>query len=420
MEATRWSRRPVPVNDRRTRPGIWRRARNRARTATHRSDERGGAISLWVVLMTPVSAFAAVVAMAGPQRLAAESSVQDAADDLAMFAVAWRDGHDMSTGELPAFPPECAARSEQENTDLAMPWRAPSPRWIRPLPTTSWISRRNNACSTISAWSSAHGTPAVPARQTADPADLAASKVELKAVRRLGVAAGRVNGCLRALFRAVARPGVPGRRHGLAARLLQRLPHRVGHDGELLRYAAHDSGRVHVGALRGFWTPDRRFAEVPCRTSEESTDAVVVRDAVHVALAANWQDAGWAAAQVWPDGLPMAAESIGRMSQRDRRRDGSWSVVKQLEVLDNQGRPVWAGSRPDSPIKGAGSVGGAHPAVGLIGRLWGQTPTRLRGPPDAKGPARHLNLDLWSRVWWREETGVVGACSRRARPWAPR
>ena len=113
------SRRPLPVNDRRTTPGIWRRARNRARAATHRGDERGGAISLWVVLMVPVSAFAAVVAMAGPQRLAAESSMQDAADDLADFAVAWRDGHDTPTGELRAFPPDCAARTDQENIDLA-------------------------------------------------------------------------------------------------------------------------------------------------------------------------------------------------------------------------------------------------------------------------------------------------------------
>ena len=153
MEATRWSRRPLPVNDRRTRPGIWRRARNRARTATHRSDERGGAISLWVVLMTPVSAFAAVVAMAGPQRLAAESSMQDAADDLAMFAVAWRDGHDMSTGELPAFPPECAARSEQENTDLALRATSPrSPRWIPTIPTMpSTALAVLKDCSTISA-----------------------------------------------------------------------------------------------------------------------------------------------------------------------------------------------------------------------------------------------------------------------------
>ena len=57
---------PEPVNDRRTRPGFRRRARSRARAATHRGDERGGAISLWVVLMVPVSAFAAVVALAGP------------------------------------------------------------------------------------------------------------------------------------------------------------------------------------------------------------------------------------------------------------------------------------------------------------------------------------------------------------------
>ena len=68
--------------------------------------------------MVPVSAFAAVVAMAGPQRLAAESTMQDATDDLADFAVAWREGHDTPTGQLRAFPPECAARTDQENTDL--------------------------------------------------------------------------------------------------------------------------------------------------------------------------------------------------------------------------------------------------------------------------------------------------------------
>ena len=69
--------------------------------------------------MVPVSAFAAVVAMAGPQRLAAESTMQDATDDLADFAVAWREGHDTPTGQLRAFPPECAARTDQENADLA-------------------------------------------------------------------------------------------------------------------------------------------------------------------------------------------------------------------------------------------------------------------------------------------------------------
>ena len=70
-----------------------------------------------------------------------------------------------------------------------------------------------------------------------------------------------------------------------------------------------------------------------------------MRDAVHVALAANWQDAGWAAAQVWPDGLPMAAESIGRLSQRDPAATAP-VCVEQLVLLDNQGRPVWAGLDP--------------------------------------------------------------------------
>ena len=37
--------------------------------------------------MTPVAAFAAVVAMAGPQRLAAESSIDETAGDLAAFSV---------------------------------------------------------------------------------------------------------------------------------------------------------------------------------------------------------------------------------------------------------------------------------------------------------------------------------------------
>ena len=81
-------------------------------------DERGGAISLWVLLMVPVSAFAAVAAMAGPQRLAAESTMQETADDLAAFAVAWRDGQATPSGPLPAFFPDCELLADTERTDL--------------------------------------------------------------------------------------------------------------------------------------------------------------------------------------------------------------------------------------------------------------------------------------------------------------
>ena len=88
--------------------------------AAPRADESGGALSLWVVLMVPVSAFAAVVAMAGPQRLAAESSVDDAADDLAALAVVWRDGHSNPSGAVPAFPPECSIDHPQWIEELRL------------------------------------------------------------------------------------------------------------------------------------------------------------------------------------------------------------------------------------------------------------------------------------------------------------
>ena len=76
-------------------------------TRLRRRDQTGGAISLWVVLMTPVAAFAAVVAMAGPQRLAAESSIDETAGDLAAFSVVLRDGRGEPTGELEGFLPDC-------------------------------------------------------------------------------------------------------------------------------------------------------------------------------------------------------------------------------------------------------------------------------------------------------------------------
>ena len=91
-------------------------------------------------------------------------------------------------------------------------------------------------------------------------------------------------------------------------------------------------------------------------------DVVVVQDAVHVALTARWQDAGWAAAQVWPDGMPMAAESMGRLSRRDPAAATAPKCALQLVVLDNQGRPVWAGA------------GGATPDSRELAQSVGRTP----------------------------------------------
>ena len=173
-----------------------------------RRDESGGALSLWVVLMVPVSAFAAVVALAGPQRMAAESSMTETAGDLAALVVAYRDGEQVATGPIEGFPPECTS------------------------PDTVLVAHCEAMFETM-----------------------------LADLGNLG---------------------------------------------------------VDVGSLRGFYSDSFSTAvlqpdqpdPVPCGILRRE----VVLDAAHVALVADWNSAGWAAAQVWPDGLRMGGESIGRLS----------------------------------------------------------------------------------------------------------
>ena len=191
-------------SDGRTAPARGRSAGARRR----RRDESGGALSLWVVLMVPVSAFAAVVALAGPQRMAAESSMTETAGDLAALVVAYRDGEQVATGPIEGFPPECTS---------------------------------------------------------ADPV---------------------LVGYCEAMFETMLAD--------------------LGNLG------------VDVGSLRGFYSDSFSTAvllpdqpdPLPCGILRRE----VVLDAAHVALVADWNSAGWAAAQVWPDGLRMGGESIGRLS----------------------------------------------------------------------------------------------------------
>ena len=114
-----------------------RTRRRRPRSSPGCRDERGGAISLWVLLMVPVSAFAAVVAMAGPQRLAAESSVQEAAEDLAVFAVASRDGQQNFVGPLHAFPTECSTQGQRTHS---------MPQSTATRPRSTFCSHRSTRC----------------------------------------------------------------------------------------------------------------------------------------------------------------------------------------------------------------------------------------------------------------------------------
>ena len=192
-----------------------------------RGDQSGGAISLWVVLMVPVAGFAAVVAMAGPQRLAAESSVEEAADDLASLAVALRDGRDDPDFEIEGFIPDCPRIS---------------------LPT---------------------GYSSLP---SPEQQRLANQQVGLEKVCNL----------------------------------------LLGDDATSAEgYLHRDLGNlgINTSSWTGFYSDS--VAPAPCRLS----DTLATHDAVYVALAADWGNAGWAAAQAWPDGVRLGAEVVARLNR---------------------------------------------------------------------------------------------------------
>ena len=292
-------------------PALRGRPRRAGRTLqagrARRAGEAGGAVSLWVVLMVPVSAFAAVVAMAGPQRMAAESSMDEAADDLAAMAVAWRDGQSTDKGALPAFPPECSNQGQQTRFDGPIEVLAGEIEQIQ------------------------LDIDVLP------PGDLQIPVLEQQKQDKNAEQSGLV-----------------GQRDAVLEEWRQACE-------VLFEWIVRDLGGlgVDINSLEGFYgdsltaapslshplaNPDQMA--LPCKISER----VEVRDAVHVALAADWAHAGWAAAQVWPDGTRVAAESIGRMRRNVVVSTVDEKCLKRLDVLNTYGRPVVLDD-PDAPSR---------------------------------------------------------------------
>ena len=199
-----------------------------------RRDQRGGAISLWVVLMVPVAAFAAVVAMAGPQRMAAESSMEEAAGDLATLAVILRDGRtdrdplqtqpDQQTGEIEGFLPDCP--------QVGIPSPIPSGWELGKLQTQQ--TKLKEVCDLL-----------------------------------LGDDATGAEGYLR---------------------------RDLGYLG------------INTSSWEGFYSDSIVPAGCEISASRQT------RDAVYVALAGDWEDGGWAAAQAWPDGVRVGDEIVARLN----------------------------------------------------------------------------------------------------------
>ncbi len=187
-------------------------AQLRARTAGRRCPrDAGGAVTLCLVLLAPVSMLAAVAALAVPQRLAAESAMHDAAHDIAEMA--WSRGASRDRVPGLTMDPSCDDGS------------------------------------------------------TSSPSETETRTVMCAVVRSLGTAGFAMESVrgfhTNTLYAGVRSPGAPATAAGT---------HHV-------HLCEADAGTVNAGAL-------------------------------YVSMAGDWSQAGWAASQVWPDGLRLGSEAL--------------------------------------------------------------------------------------------------------------
>ena len=130
----------------------------------------------------------------------------------------------------------------------------------------------------------------------------------------------------------------------------------------MFEWIARDLGYlgVDVNSLSGFYSDSYLYTAdsyaytegdgVLCKISKR----VEVLDSVHVGIVADWVYAGWAAAQVWPDGTRMGAESISRL-----RRNVSDSIqTETCPFLDPQGRLVGLSRTLAQNVPKSGVIGG--------------------------------------------------------------
>jgi len=296
-----------------------------------RRDEHGAALTMWVLLLVPVATFAALVAMAGPQRLAARADVADAADDLATLAAGLRHGYSTPSGELSAFSMDCELvgkdDSELQRLDPL----------VMGLGTDADRERLRADAERLRGIVEGGGT-LTPAEQTdydnikdfLAPYDALVDKQE--ACRRIVDAVMRDLGTDLVLGTA----GAAG--HELS-----------GTYSDSLKLTSRQNATPGEPKTKAGWDVKADDGASACA----ATSTVVIYDAVHVAVAAEWLGGGWVASQVWPDGPRMAAESIGRFASPNEAQAGVLlspadpsdpkfeCVLAYLEALDPQGRPVW-------------------------------------------------------------------------------
>ena len=304
-------------------------------------DESGAAVMLWMVLMVPVAIFAALVAMAGPQRLAAESSVREIADDLARFAA---ESHEVADGWMVTI------RNINEGKDPYIHPLILPPNLIPltlerpiepPLPVDCRITDESDLLGNLKPYLDAL-LDGINAQQSILGRDVDA---EVKAAART----------LQLNYKW---------QFDVVTDLRDESEQLKEECERFTNQFAAGLGRlgIDISSLRGYYIDfdgdepdswDRPVCiireEIEIQTDDPTNDPIIVPqleafEVVRVTLFVDWKSAGWAVAQVWADGIRLGAESIGA-SVKPAPEVGE-GVVREpqedctmLRDIDPSGRP---------------------------------------------------------------------------------
>ena len=219
---------------------------------------------MWVLLMVPVAALAATMAMAGPQRLAAEASMEDMAQDLAALVVAQRVAEQQPYGPLPVFPPTCSGALAIHTKSL------------------------DNQVSVLTEEIDSGNLGPTQLVKKTNTRDLLMMEQEISQEHH-----DRFNDW-----------------EDLCQMMSEFLADdltRSGFEASSLRVSYTDA----LSSSQSLAVPADGSQPVLCKLSPR----VEVRDAVFLVLAADWNHAGWAAAQTWPGGMSIGVESSASATQ---------------------------------------------------------------------------------------------------------
>ena len=236
---------------------------HRSDPASRRSDRRGGAVALMVILLTPMLALAAITAAAVPRRLAAQAAVDDTATQLASMAADWRGAQARPHDPVDWFFPDCTTRRPSSHTASEEPDAGPE--------NANGVSKEPDDPQEAPDNPPSTGPDANAEPEPLREACIAATQSLLASLGARGVDADRLAGYYTSAYSTIAASSA---------------------------------------------NPDH-LPSVPCRISAE----IVAVDAVHLGIVADWGTGGWASAQTWPNGITLHSQAAAHRTRPAQASD---------------------------------------------------------------------------------------------------